>query len=434
MKIRLLAGAAVVASMGFAVPASAAALTPELPSVETKAQGNEADSAVEAFYAHRANAPLWLTNGQPNAAASQFLATLDRAPLDGLASGPALAAHIRGLLSASNGTAAERALSTAFVRYAQAMRTPPPGMTFADSWVTPRQASAGQLLASAAAAPSLAEHVARIANVNPVYASLRDAAYADLKARGGSPDPRVLASLERARSAPFQSRYVMVDAGSASLYMVENGKVADSMRVIVGKAETETPMLASTIYYATLNPYWNVPADLVRSLIAPRVVSQGIKYLTDHNYDVLDSYAPGAEQIDPKSVDWSAVAAGTRVVKLRQRPSPANSMGQMKFGFPNAQDIYLHDTPNKALFDADSRSVSNGCVRLADAPRFARWLLGRDPELGGAPEQNVLLPTPVPIYITYTTAVARDGQLAFVDDVYGRDRAPASSMAIAARR
>ena len=97
-------------------------------------------------------------------------------------------------------------------------------------------------------------------------------------------------------------------------------------------------------------------------------------------------------------------------------------MGRMKFGFANSADIYLHDTPSKDLFAQDDRSLSHGCIRLQDAERLGRWLLGRDPETASRdPEQNVLLPTPVPIYVTYLTAQVDGGQLSFIDDVYGRD-------------
>jgi murein L,D-transpeptidase YcbB/YkuD len=97
-------------------------------------------------------------------------------------------------------------------------------------------------------------------------------------------------------------------------------------------------------------------------------------------------------------------------------------MGDIKFGFPNKYDIYLHDTPRKALFDQADRDLSHGCIRLEDAERLGRWLLGRDPKTASdEPEQHELLPTPVPIYLTYLTAQVKDGQLTFVDDVYGRD-------------
>ena len=430
MKIQLLAGAACAALIGFAQPALAAA-NPEIPQAAQAAPALSQD--VAGFYAGRANAPLWIKDQAPSAAATAFLGVLDRAALDGLASGPELAAQARALIARGAGDDADRILTTALVLYGQAIQTPPPGVTYGDSWVAPRSSTPAQMLAAAAAAPSLAAHVAKISTPNPVYAQLRDAAYADLSVSGGAPDPRVVASLARVREAPFQKRYVMIDAASATLWMVEDGRIADSMKVIVGKADAPTPLLASTIYYATLNPYWNVPGDLVKSLIAPRVAAQGVKYITEHNYDVLSDYSADARPVDPASVDWASVAAGKTLVKLRQRPNPANSMGKMKFGFPNASDIYLHDSPNKDLFAQDDRSLSHGCIRLSDAPRLARWLLGRDPSTtDSAPEQHVLLPTPVPIYVTYLTAQARDGRVAFVDDVYGLDRS--GSQAIASLR
>jgi murein L,D-transpeptidase YcbB/YkuD len=195
------------------------------------------------------------------------------------------------------------------------------------------------------------------------------------------------------------------------------------MKVVVGKADpsTQTPMIASTIYYATLNPYWHVSADMVRSLIARNVLTQGLGYLKTHGYQVLSPDGSG-EMLDPAKVNWRAVAAGNETVRVRQLPGPLNSMGRIKFPFPNGSDIYLHDTPNKDLFAQDDRTISHGCIRLQDAERFGRWLMGRDPETASRdPEDNMLLPSPVPIYVTYLTAQVNNGQLSFVDDIYGRD-------------
>jgi L,D-transpeptidase YcbB len=270
--------------------------------------------------------------------------------------------------------------------------------------------------------------------VNPLYAQLRDAAWTEMQSSGGSVDPRVLTSLDRARERPVQDKYVMVDAAAARLYMIQDGQIVDSMKVVVGKAgpRTQTPMMASTIYYATLNPYWHVDGELVRSLIAKNVLEQGLGYLKSHGYQVMPADPSDNSLLDPAKVDWHAVADGTLQVRVRQLPGPANSMGRVKFGFPNAYDIYLHDTPSKDLFAQDDRDLSHGCIRLQDAERLARWMLGHDPEaVSKAPEQNVALPTPVPIYVTYLTAQARDGQLSFVDDIYGRD---AQAMQVAALR
>jgi len=203
---------------------------------------------------------------------------------------------------------------------------------------------------------------------------------------------------------PASGRYVLVDAASARLYMIEDGRVRDSMKVIVGKPETPTPELTSVINYETLNPYWHVTPDLAKSLIAPRVLNDGQAYLTDRGYEVVTAWGPDAKILSPDSVDWKAVAAGEARVYVRQRPGPANSLGYFKFDLPDGDGVYLHDTPKKELFAQDQRNLSHGCVRLEDAPRLARWLLGNDPPTAALPEQHVLLPKPVPITISYLDA------------------------------
>lgn len=425
MKIRILAGAACAALTVLVAPASAAAV----PYATSFAQppGGSADQAVAAFYASRQGAPLWLRNGPDSVAARQLIAILQRASLDGLPSGPALAGQAATLLNrARNGdpaapASAERLLSTSWVLYVQALQQPPAGMTFTYSWVAPRRQSAQEILARAAAARSLQSHVANLSAVNPIYAQLRDAAWQQLQATGGAPDPRVLTSLDRSRTMPFQDRYIMVDTASAQLWMVEGGRIADAMKVIVGKPSTETPMLGSVIYYATLNPYWNVPPELVQRLIAPRVLKDGLGYLRGR-YEVLSGAGEQAQVIPPSTIDWKAVADGRATVRMRELPGPANSMGKMKFGLTNSDGVFLHDTPKKELFDEANRTLSNGCIRLEDAQRLGRWLLGREPYTSSPePEQQVALPKPMPVYITYLTARAEGGRLTFVDDVYGQD-------------
>ena len=418
----MLAGVACAALMEISVTAAAATI-PSLPSATYAAS----DQAVASFYASRGGSPLWLNN---DAASRELIGVLQRSALDGFSNGPAIAAQAQALLaraSAGDDAAranAERLLSSAWVSYVQALQTPPAGMTYADQWVAPRRDSAATILARTAAARSLAAYVQGVSNVNALFAGLRDAAWSAMQANGPQLDPRVLASLDRARNTPPHGRYLMVDTAGAQLYMIEDGRVVDSMRVIVGKSDpsTQTPMLASTIYYATLNPYWHVSEELLRSTIAPNVLSQGLGYIKARGYQVMASDGSGT-LIDPATVDWRAVAAGRETVRVRQLPGPSNSMGQMKIPFPNGLDLYLHDTPNKALFSQDDRSLSHGCIRLEDAQRLGRWLLGREPRAASAdPEQNVLLPTPVPIYLTYLTAQATNGQLSYVGDSYGRDR------------
>lgn len=435
MKLRLLAGAACAALSVVAAPATAATS----PDLSVSSYSNSAaDQAVASFYAARNGAPLWLRAGADSSAARELVGVLQRAQLDGLGNGAAMAAQAQALIArAQTGdpaalAQADRFLSAAWVSYVSALQTPPAGMTYADHWAMPQRDSASQILARTAAAPSTVAYVRKLSDVNPLYSQLRDAAWNTMQSNGGQVDPRVLVSLERARQMPFQDRYIMVDAASARLYMIQDGRIADSMRVIVGSAEAQTPMIASTIYYATLNPYWHVMPEMVKSLIAPNVLSQGVSYLKRQGYQVQAvTGGDDAPLLDPTKVDWHAVADGSEMVRVRQLPGPANSLGRVKIGFPNSQDIYLHDTPVKEKFELADRSISHGCIRLEDAERLSSWLMnGRDPiGSSSSPEDAVKLPTPVPIYVTYLTAQGSNGQLSFNDDNYGLDAQRLSQMA-----
>lgn len=236
----------------------------------------------------------------------------------------------------------------------------------------------------------------------------------------------IIINMERAKRLPApdeQRKYLLVDAGDARLSMWENGRKVDEMKVVVGKAETATPMMAAYIKYASVNPYWNVPPELVRSLIGPRIIAQGVSYLTDREYQVLTGYGDDAKTIDPHDVDWQAVVDGRQDVVLRRLPSPANSMGMMKFMLPNYFGIYLHDSPEKDHFTKNELWISNGCVRLEDYKRVARFLFNGEIPKGDDPkvEKEVDLPQPVPVYMTYLTAQPTANGVQFYPDPYGRD-------------
>jgi murein L,D-transpeptidase YcbB/YkuD len=214
----------------------------------------------------------------------------------------------------------------------------------------------------------------------------------------------VLTNLRRARLLPATGRYLVVNLATAQLWMYEDGRATDSMKVVIGKADTPTPMLAGTIHYATFNPYWNIPTDVTRRVVAPLVIKRGVSYLKAARYEVASGWTDDATVVDPATVDWKSVADGTTRIRVRQLPGAANMMGKIKFGFANDLGIYLHDTPAKNLFAKAKRSYSLGCVRVEDAQRLARWLFRSEPPVPtDAPEQHVKLGAPVPIYLTHLT-------------------------------
>ena len=410
-------------------PASAS-LTPALVTVAPL----PASPAVNAYYQLSGNAPIWLRDAASIEAAKLLPAILERAPLDGLANGPELARLVEDTIARAQAAppaqpgarpaalvAADKLLSAAWVQYVRALKAPVGGMTWGDPALAPRVPSPHQVLAEALKAPSLAQHVRAVSAVNPIYAQLREAAWQGF-GRHSAPDARLAANLDRARLLPASGRFIAVNAATQVLSMVEDGRVVETMKVVVGKPATPTPMLAGTIHFATFNPYWNIPTDVAQRTVAPLVLKRGSNYLRAARYEVVSSWSAGASIVTPDSVDWKAVAAGTVEAHIRQLPGPANMMGALKFGFANDLGIYLHDTPHKNLFAKDRRTFSLGCVRVEDAQRLGRWLLGTEPvPPSDHPEQSVRLPKPVPVYITYLTALSDDGRLAFVDDVYGRD-------------
>jgi murein L,D-transpeptidase YcbB/YkuD len=401
------------------------------------AQMSLPSASVAAFYDTFHSQNIWFRAGQDDRAIAQLIGILQRAPFDGLPQGPQLAAQVQAAAaqartgSPADVAAGERVLSSAWVAYVQAIKRPTSGMIYAYPVLKPQGSSADQILLTTAAAPSLQAYLVNTANVNPIYSQLRDAGWAEAQASGNlTPDPRLLANLERVRSIPPGGRFLVVDAGSSMLTLYENGQQLDSMKVITGTSELPTPMIASVMYYITYNPYWHAPDHLVRKTIAPNVLHLGLKYFSSRKYDVIDEWSENPTVVDPTTIDWKGAAAGTVHLKIRQGPGPLNSMGILKFPFPNPEDIYLHDTPDHAKFALAKRNLSNGCVRVEDAKRLGRWLLGSEPVAPGTdPETRVQLAKGTPIYLTYITAQVRDGKLSYLPDVYGWDTAPPTQFA-----
>ncbi|NUQ17015.1 MAG: L,D-transpeptidase family protein [Sphingomonas sp.] len=412
------------------------ALHPSMSTAATAADGQSAAipvaAAVASFYDTWHSHTIWFRNGPNAAAIAQLTAILQRAPFDDFSQGPALAAEVQAAAARANSgkaqdvAEAERVLSSAWVAYVQAIKSPTRGMIYAYPVLKPQGSRADEILLTAAAAPNLAAYLAGVSDVNPIYKQLRDAGYAEAQASGNmTPDPRLLANLNRVRSLPARGRFLLVDSGSSMLTLYQDGQPIDSMKVITGTSELPTPLIASYMYYITYNPYWHAPDHLVRKTIAPNFLHGGMTYLKSHGYHVIEDWSEHPTVIDPTTVDWKGAAAGKVHLKIQQDPGPLNSMGILKFPFANPQDIYLHDTPDHAKFDLANRNLSNGCVRVEDAKRLGRWLMGHDPVSPGSDaELRVQLPGPTPIYLTYITARVKDGKLSYMPDLYGWDRNP----------
>jgi murein L,D-transpeptidase YcbB/YkuD len=247
-----------------------------------------------------------------------------------------------------------------------------------------------------------------------------------LNAGSGHYEQLILDNLQRARDLPpvFARRFVLVNVAARQLWVYEDGRPKHAMRVVVGTRDEPTPTLVGQLRYLVFNPYWNIPVDLVRTSVAPRVLKDGPGYLKTAKLEVLSDWSATAQTLAPSQVDWDGVSKGWQELRVRQLPGGGNMMGHVKFMAPNPLGIYLHDTPNRAAFNDPQRLLSSGCVRLESADALAQWLLGALPDVTKlGPDQQADLPQPTPVYITYLTAAPGPSGVTFHPDVYGKDTA-----------
>jgi L,D-transpeptidase YcbB len=223
-------------------------------------------------------------------------------------------------------------------------------------------------------------------------------------------------------------QHIVVNTAGFELTLIEDGAATLDMKVIVGRPDRATPEFGSALTHLILNPDWTVPGKIARRDILARI-RRDPDYLPREGFEVYESWAAGARQVDPAAIDWRRLPNGFPY-KLRQRPGPTNALGRIKFMLSSPYDIYLHDTPQKELFQKPVRALSNGCIRLAEpfalAERLMRgteWADRRDAVLASGRTETIPLPRPVPVHIVYVTAwVDGGGALNLRDDIYGRDR------------
>jgi L,D-transpeptidase YcbB len=385
---------------------------------------------VKKFYEDRNFAPLWASSGTIGSEADVLLEFLTTADLDGLKSSSYKVEKLRKLVDAARVgdvasiARAEVKLSDTFARYISDMRRPAKHMkSYLNGELKPKKQKAEALLTSAALGHPFKTYISLMGWMNPHYVVLRKLLARAKNDGYAENDMRQLRlNLERARVLPGPwTHHIIVDAAAGQLYYYQAGKEKGRMRVIVGKAETPTPMLAAIINYAILNPYWNVPTDLAQSLIAPKILAG--RTLRSMQMEALSDWSANPRTLDASEIDWPSVASGAQEIRLRQLPGVSNSMGRVKFMFPNDDGIYLHDTPDRDLLNKADRHLSNGCVRLENATKLGEWLLGVSlKKISKLPEQAQALPYPVPVYLTYFTAIESKDGVAFLPDIYNRDQ------------
>jgi murein L,D-transpeptidase YcbB/YkuD len=218
---------------------------------------------------------------------------------------------------------------------------------------------------------------------------------------------KIMVNMERNRWLPtdVRGRYLAVNIPEFVLHAYDDDSLLWNMNVVVGKDVNKTVIFAGTISQVVFSPYWNVPTSILKKEILPGI-QKNPNYLETHH---MEMYGDG----------------------VRQKPGPWNSLGQVKFLFPNSHSIYLHDTPSKSLFQESKRAFSHGCIRVADPKYLANYMLRDDSTwtadriakaMASGKEQYVAVKNQLPVYITYFTAwVDRQGDLNFREDIYKRD-------------
>ncbi|SDM31939.1 Murein L,D-transpeptidase YcbB/YkuD [Daejeonella rubra] len=241
---------------------------------------------------------------------------------------------------------------------------------------------------------------------------------------------QIILNMERWRWLPrsFESNYLLVNIPEFKVYVFEEGKSKISMNVIVGKALNSTPVFSDKMEYVVLSPYWNVPFSIIKEDLAPKLASNP-SYLDRLDMEIITSKG---ENVSPSSIDWNTISEDNWNYTLRRRPGPKNDLGDVKFIFPNSNDIYLHDTPHDELFSQAKRGFSHGCVRVEKPIDLAVYLL-RDQEnwdrekilsaISERKEKQIKLKVTLPVYLVYFTAFTDEsGKVHFRDDIYGHDK------------
>ena len=239
---------------------------------------------------------------------------------------------------------------------------------------------------------------------------------------------QIEANLERWRWLPedLGERHVFVDVASFELALVEGGRPALELPVVVGKEEDATPIFSQAMTHIIINPSWHVPKRIAVEELLPDIQADP-GFLERNDLRVLDKKG---HQVDSALVAWDTLGPDNFPYRLVQTPGDQNSLGEIKFMLPNRFDIYLHDTPAKTLFDRQVRAFSHGCVRVRDPLILGAAVLGRqgwdlgqlESAVAEGRSRRIDIEQPLPVHIAYFTARADEpGQIRFLDDIYGHD-------------
>src|SRR5919107_891704 len=230
----------------------------------------------------------------------------------------------------------------------------------------------------------------------------------------------------RSYSGNLGRRYVIVNIPAALVETVEDGVVQTRHAAGVGKIDRQSPVMNAKITEVNFNPFWTVPASIIRKDLIPKMRVEP-DYLTTNRIRIFNGQG---QELSPRQVNWNSDEA-TRYMFKQDPGGDVNSMGFVRVNIPNPHGVYMHDTPSKGIFGDDFRFVSSGCVRVQNVRDYIQWLLKDTPgwereqieaTFKGGQRVDAKIAQPVNVYWTYITAWAtHDGVVQFRDDIYNRD-------------
>jgi len=244
---------------------------------------------------------------------------------------------------------------------------------------------------------------------------------------------RIELNMDRMRWLPddLEERYIIVNLADYSLQLIDREEEALGMRIVTGSDKKRSYILSDRISYIELNPYWNIPASIAEEEMLPKI-KKDQRYLDKKNIKIMKGWSNPPVFVAPGEIDWPALNVKKFRYRLRQEPGPGNSLGRIKFMFPNKFDVYLHDTSEKHLFRREKRNFSHGCMRIEKPLQLAVRLMEKAPgwtekkiqqEIRKGKNRAVQLPETVPVHVVYWTAwMDLSGALQIRDDAYGLDK------------
>jgi murein L,D-transpeptidase YcbB/YkuD len=417
------------------------------------ANGESVDlsEATEHFYVQRQHRPAWTDRNGLNRRGRNVVSVLESAGEEGLNPERYRVSRIRALeqsLEEADDSVRAAALgdldmmiTRAIERYASdivngALNPRAAGL----SWEMGRDSVPGEaFLDSIARGEDLAKRTVAMLPTSPQYTALKNALreyrarLANGALRAGDRDSIAWLSLnlDRWRMLPrdLGPLHILVNVAGFELDVLENHQSILAMRVVVGEEANQTPVFADSMQHIVVNPYWNVPASIMKEEIMPAVLNDP-GYLERNNMEVVER-GEEVRVVDAGSIDWSDVDSASFPWAIRQRPGPGNALGKVKFMLPNHHNIYLHDTPADQLFDRTERAFSHGCIRLEKPIELARLVLQKatskspailEELMAAGDEKWIELDRRIPVYILYLTAwVETNGAVHFHTDPYERD-------------